>query len=368
MEGRVIDIHTSDLINFKRCRRRWNWTSPIRENLVPLEGNRGPLWLGSGFHFALEDYHGFNVFEHPVEAFLAYVEAHRANQLPEDAEELIELGCSMLSYYADVWLNKPGREKFQTFQLIDIANGVDWAVEMKWAIPILVRNGEQVNYVGTFDRVVRDSEGRIWVIDYKTAARLESANLETDSQVSAYTWAARQLFGQDVEGVIWQQHLKKQANGPAILKNGEFSKNRAAGVPWSLYHSALIEKFGHIPEEYREHLSSLLDEETEYGDAFIRQIRIRRSEESTANFEIGMLEAVEDMLDDEVKLYTNPTRDCSWDCSVRTACITMDDGYDWEDILGTNYVTRPEEVNWRDRIKMPEIVEKNQEQKQLSLL
>lgn len=352
--NKVIEIHTSDRLNFRRCRRKWNWTSPMHGNLVLADSpSAGPLWLGSGFHFAMEDYHGWKRFDHPTDAFLAYVEAHRESQLPEDVDELIELGCSMLSYYADVWLQKPGREHYTTMSI----GLTEPLVEFSWSIPLEGMqgpNGEDVNYVGTFDRVVFDSEDRIWVIDYKTAARLETGNLETDSQVSAYTWAARKLFGDRVEGVIWQQHLKKVARGPAKLKAGGFSQNKSAGVPWSLYRSALIEEFGGIPQEYVEHLNSLLEEETEQGDAFVKQQLIRRSPESSLNFEKYMRMEVSDMVSGP-QIYPNPTRDCAWDCPVRTACITLEDGYDWELILGENFVKRTNETNWRDRIKWPSV-------------
>lgn len=358
----VIEIHTSDLISFKRCRRRWNWTSPLRGNLVQGDSPAvSALWLGSGFHFALEDFHGYNRFGHPVDAFMAYINAHKYQQLPEDVDDLTELGCSMLSYYADMWLLKPGREQFNTLYLSQSEpNTIDIpAVEFKWAIPLPITgpNGESVHFAGTFDRVVRDAEKRIWVIDYKTAASMASGGLETDSQVSGYTYAARKLFGSDVEGVIWQQHLKKQATGPALLKNGEFSKNKAAGVPWLLYNAALIERYGKVPAEYREHMAALLEEETEYGDAFVRQTRIRRSPKSSANFEKQLLDTVEDMLNSELKVYPNPTRDCAWDCQVRTACITMDDGYDYEDVLEQNFISRPEETDWRERIEWPHGIE-----------
>ena len=49
----VIPIHTSDRSAFKFCRRRWDWSSPMRRNLVP-KTVQFPLWFGTGFHYALE--------------------------------------------------------------------------------------------------------------------------------------------------------------------------------------------------------------------------------------------------------------------------------------------------------------------------
>jgi hypothetical protein len=57
----IIPLHTSDRGTFKQCRRKWNWSSPARNNLVPRASIHGivePLWFGTGIHYALE--RGYN--------------------------------------------------------------------------------------------------------------------------------------------------------------------------------------------------------------------------------------------------------------------------------------------------------------------
>lgn len=68
----IIPIHTSDRASFKRCRRYWNWTSPMRNNLRPMVITHGinfPLWFGTGIHYALEQYYQPGISRDPVEAF-----------------------------------------------------------------------------------------------------------------------------------------------------------------------------------------------------------------------------------------------------------------------------------------------------------
>src|SRR5436190_22592564 len=72
--GRIAIVRTSDRAVFRRCRRRWGWSSHLRQGLGPLQ-NADPLWLGSGVHYALEDYHGYKFYSTAVEAFRAYTEA-----------------------------------------------------------------------------------------------------------------------------------------------------------------------------------------------------------------------------------------------------------------------------------------------------
>ena len=50
LEPGSLGIHTSDRALFKRCRRKWAWSSPVRRGLVPVGESPTPLWFGSGFH------------------------------------------------------------------------------------------------------------------------------------------------------------------------------------------------------------------------------------------------------------------------------------------------------------------------------
>lgn len=71
----IIPIHTSDVANFKRCRRYWDWTSPARNNLrhkVEIYGVNLNLWFGTGVHYALEQYYDPMLSRDPVEAFLTW--------------------------------------------------------------------------------------------------------------------------------------------------------------------------------------------------------------------------------------------------------------------------------------------------------
>src|SRR5688500_7889087 len=68
----IIPIHASDRGSFKQCRRRWNWSSPMRNNLMPKvsEGSLYfPLWFGSGVHWALAKYYDPLLQRDPVETF-----------------------------------------------------------------------------------------------------------------------------------------------------------------------------------------------------------------------------------------------------------------------------------------------------------
>jgi hypothetical protein len=364
-ENGQAEIHTSDRVSFLRCRRRWDLSSPLRRNLS-LDGAANPyLWLGTGFHFALEDYHGYNRFTRPDVALRAFSEAWRPSdprhdKRPDDWQELIDLGCEMFSYYTQYWL--PRRREFETFWV----NGVP-QVEVEFKIPI---PGTDANYVGKFDRVVVDPYGRLWVQDYKTAAQFDTNKLETDPQVSTYVWAAMHLYPEyQTEGMLYTQFLKSPPKEPRVLANGELSLDKSQRTTYSLYRKAVKDRNdGKIPRKYREILETLKAQETPEGDRFIIQNLVRRNEHA-ALAEVSKIAAQTiDMLNPELPLYPNPTRDCIWDCSFRSVCLAMDDGSDYQYMLESEFVTRNEEDPWRSRIKWPDQEPMEQVEELLPLL
>jgi hypothetical protein len=63
---------------------------------------------------------------------------------------------------------------------------------------------------------------------------------------------------------------------------------------------------------------------------------------------------VHEMLDPDIPIYPNPTRDCGWDCNYRDVSAMMDDGSDWEWMLQTEF--KPfigYDDSWRKRVEWP---------------
>ncbi len=344
----LIAIHTSDRYLFKRCRRRWNWNSVIRMNLIAEDTPAGPLWFGTGLHFALEDFHGYNRFGDPRDAFLAFIRAHKRSEVPEDWEDLRQLGEGLLGYYVDVWLPRR-KDKYHTLWIDGVPQ-----VEVKWEVPIPGRN--DAAYAGKFDRIVEDQEGRLWILDWKTTARYDLNRLALDQQISAYAWAGRQLYGDRLEGVLFVQFIKTApALEPARLVRGGFSKSKTQPVSYGAYRRALIKEYGNIPDEYVAILNELASHEDENGDQFIRWDEVHRSPATLRAESWKIQSEVAEMLDPDLQLYPHPTRDCTWDCPFRTPCIALDDGVDVEWMLQEMYKQSPEERDvWKARLKYPE--------------
>lgn len=353
---RIGVIRTSDRIMFRRCRRRWGWQSHLRGNLGSKEA-ASPLWMGSGFHFALEDFHGLRAFANAADAFTAYVNAtkrHDRSSLPVDWSELHELSRGMLDYYQFDWLRY--RDPLETY----VHNGVPQVeVNFRVDIPFDARHWgfDRVVYSGTIDRVIIDEYGQIWIVEYKTAKAIQTLHLANDSQVSSYCWAGAHLYDRPIAGVIYQQHLKDIPKAPKRLANGRISVDKRQRTTAAAVRALIKETYGavqHAPSDIVEFLNVLTQDESPKGDKFILRNYIQRNaHQSQAEGEKIMMEAAE-MLNPDLPLYPNPDRTCQFMCPFNSACVSMDDGSDWEYEL--EMWTKPREKfydSWRSKIQWP---------------
>ncbi len=190
-----------------------------------------------------------------------------------------------------------------------------------------------VMYRGTIDRVCIDEYGWLWVDEYKTAKVYAAQHYQTDPQCTKYVWAASMIYDKPVAGVIYEQFIKKVAQPPRILAGGKVSTAKNTVTSYPLYKELLESLYGSIqksPSLNQAHLQSIMRSETEDRDRYIIRDKIaRNSNQCASEVEKIMLE-LEDVLNPDLPLYPNPTRDCSRMCSFLTPCINMDDGSDWQ--------------------------------------
>lgn len=388
---RIAVIRTSDRISFKRCRRRWGWQSHLRQNLEPMTV-AAPLWFGSGVHFVLEDFHGLQQFGSdgtgpsslllaeasrvadnalltsiPTNtpstyrasvAFTHYVRAtykQDKTRLPDEWRDITPMAIAMMDYYQYTWLHY--RDPLTTF----VYEGKP-QVEVNFRIPIPFDAShwdyDEVVYSGTLDRIIIDEHGSLWIVEYKTAKALYQLHYQVDSQISAYIWAARHIYpNHHIAGVIYQQHLKDYPEGPRIIANGGVSVAKSnMRTSWALYRDTLLKIYGSPPAfpahnvDYLNSLAKAENTEALYArDCFVRRDPVERNEFSSEVESEKILMEVEDMLNPDLPLYPNPTRDCPHLCPFLGACVSFDDGSDWEYVIQHDFRQRqPVYDSWRE--------------------
>jgi len=349
----LIIIRTSDRISFRGCRRRWGWSSHLRQNLEPKTA-ASPLWLGTGVHYALEDFHGYKYFPSISAAFLAYVEACRdlpgGEGLPMDYRELTELGVGMLEYYVE-WLE--GRDPLETLWVDGVPQ-----VEVEALIPLPeTPEFPSMMYGVKLDRVARDSKGDLWIQDWKTAIRMETEHLENDPQTAAYCWVGSVMYEEPVAGMCYTQLWKELPKPPRLLASGKYSASKSQITTHKMYRSALIDLYTSIekaPPGNVEALNHFAELEGPESDKFIRRDFKTLSKRAIQAEGVKILLETPEMVDPNLPLYPNPTRMCFRYCPFYSPCLAMDDGSDWESEIQEGYRQRQSEENsWRSRIKLP---------------
>jgi hypothetical protein len=238
------ELHISDVRTFLSCRRRWDWSSPIRNHLEPVYT---PIYftVGRAVHFALATY--YETGEHPGDIFtrwmktaLAQIEADTGALWEAERQEMdasIELGQGMLANYMR-WIGSI-EEPDARWQTVDTETAFG-------PIPLLNPSGRPSNRItlaGRFDGIVRDLEtGEYWLREYKTAGRKPDPKwLELDSQATTYAWAAQQILGVPIKGVHFRFLMKKVPVKPNRLKNGTLSTaiNSSLSTTYEMYKAAI---------------------------------------------------------------------------------------------------------------------------------
>jgi hypothetical protein len=354
----VLEIHTSDRIAFKRCRRKWYFSSPLCRYLVPQAGVATPLWFGTGYHFALEDYHGFQLWPTVQDAFAAYANACPDVQRPYNVEELCLLANQMLEHYVD-WCE--AFHGFVTYMpVVDDVVRLGCEVEFRVDLPQLLRYGYRVQYVGTFDSIFEDPSDRsLWIGEYKTAAAFDIAKLATDDQISAYLWALNKCLPfENIAGVVYRQMRKKAPSEPLYLQNGSLSTNKSQKTSYFKYRRALANLHPNVPiralsPEYQKMLMHLAGDAHHMGDDYISERQVRRSKNALRAQGQKILVDSYEMLNSPA-ITTNPTRDCTWECNFREICLAMDEGADWEEMLKLSYGPREQNAElWKTNLHVP---------------
>jgi hypothetical protein len=355
-------ISTSDRNAFRSCRRKWNWSSHLRQGLSRHE-QAHPLWFGSGMHHVLEDVHGRQEYKNVEAAVQDYCEATRkhygSENLPNSFDQDQELMLRMMHHYQYGFLKAGKRDPLKTYLLKGVPQ-VEVSFEFEIPLPkeVLERSGyKKAIYRGTLDRVIIDDDGYLWIVDYKNVATFTPyEHLELDSQIGVYLWAASYIYDRPVIGFIYTQLKKQGVEPPRILKNGEISTAKDQNTTHALYRAALIRKYGESawPEENVQTLNHLASLEEPEADKFVRRDRITRSPNTMRAEANKIIAEVCEMLNPGLSIYPNPSFMCPRMCSFIEPCLEMDRGGMYRTRLEEDYFQRDykERNSWRSYLEV----------------
>lgn len=214
----------------------------------------------------------------------------------------------------------------------------DRYAEHSFSVPLIPE--ENIYFGGIIDMIVKDSKGRIWLMDHKTHKILPKGDVAyLNIQSNLYAWAMSQSDQlPSPEGMVWNYIRWKQPSKPQVLKNGSLSKTSKIDTTWAIYKKAVREA-GLDIKDYQDMEEVLKGKEEDF---YVRhylpfnkhvQEEILKDTKSTAmeiKYKAGKLKD------------RNITRDCSW-CEFYSLCQAELKGLDTSTILKFDFMEKKDD-------------------------
>lgn len=265
-------------------------------------GEASPLRFGKAMHTGLE------AWLQSGEHLGAAIEAVRPRGGDYDPFELVKIEELLMGYHA--------RWAGSGYEVL--------AVEQEFRTPLLNPEtgypSQTFELGGKIDGIVRDSFGRVWIIEHKTTSEDVSTGskywlrLQIDSQVSTYMVGARAL-GYDVVGVLYDV-IHKPTIRPYSATPMESRKYTKAGALYAGQHEN-----DQSPEEFRDRLRNDI---LENPDKYYQRGEVVRLEADELDAAADAWQTAKQMRDSE-RLNRHPRHDGAcvrWgrDCEFFPVC------------------------------------------------
>lgn len=334
----------TDRQTYKRCRRKWDFSSNARQNLTKIGPGHTALELGGLIHRALAGWllepktnlklHFLNEtnkrIEEIKEAYLRTVGAEISEEELGIVYDFVTLGSAMCENYQEVHKSPipsnmrfaaaeqeivipiPGTEHYcekcvsynRQYNLINIMTD-EWVNSSNKDCTDCGGTGTVYHYLSmTLDGLLQDTEDRLYVLERKTYdQRPKMIDLDMADQFTGYTWGVSQiadaigLNGAKVVGIAYDG-LWKRAKPPRAVKGKQL----------------ILE------------------------DLFIRRIIPKTLEQINEWGRLLTLE-INEMANDP-PIYTNIPWNGCWDCTFIDPCNMMMRGEDPSGLIKQQYTQR----------------------------
>lgn len=371
-------IHNSETKSFRGCRRRWAWV--YRDGYYPRVTPKA-LELGIAFHNAMETWYDPELWNHPdrnevskalaMATFAKVVKQQlktyeklngpASDEVKSDYKERRDLGLKMIKYYADeisatmdgdftpiaveVPFQVPLGFKctcercFKKWIESDIASreinavgNMDQSEYYQYFKKIF--GGLPVVFGGRIDMIIQDKNGRLYIWDHKSAARIldedaESSFLQLDDQVARYC-AAMHILGHPVAGFIYSEIKKAVPEEPQrlvrALKGKNFSVSKNANTDYKTFLETVKKHDSDAYDAglYDDYLTWLKLE----GPIYFQRHQIHKNKFEITETWNNLIEEAKDILSDP-RIYPQPGRFSCTTCAFKTPCIGKNMGEDY---------------------------------------
>lgn len=317
-------ISWSEIKTFERCPKQWQYK--YDERLVPKKKERA-LYLGNWIHSALESFYIGGDWR---DGHLPYLKDW--NKLfKEEQEALRKRGKGMSPPFPEVV--ERIMKSYVWYRRDEGWEVVGTEIPFEVETPLIIK-GKVQNLQGIIDLVVDDEDGRRWVVDHKTASNIpeQDAYHATDPQLMLYPWAAKQAWGWDIAGVIYNYVQSRPPSIPQLTKAGRVSKRKVRTDYPTL--ARFIKQNGLDPAEFSNQLRTLRK-----ASPFLERYRLPREARVTK-------EVLKDVLTVAKRIrtpghrYRVITRDCAKFCPYHVICRAELGGFDTSLIRKQNFTLK----------------------------
>jgi hypothetical protein len=205
--------------------------------------------------------------------------------------------------------------------------------------------GLPVVYAGRIDMLAVDNEGKYWIFDWKTAARISEDDefLYLDDQIGSYVWALRKL-GLNVQGFVYHEEKKGFPQPPKRNIQPRlgcwFSVNKMQDTDYRTFLQTVMTEDRTAYEEgrYDNFLEFLKNE----GIIFYKRHQIHKSDYECQQMEYNIGQEALEMLELEgrIRVYPSPGRFGCRNCAFRQPCMEQNGGGDYQYMLDTLFERR----------------------------
>jgi hypothetical protein len=395
----VHEVHNSERMSFRGCRRRWNWV--FQERWYPPITAK-PLEFGVAFHKAMEEYYNPETWEwdHDLNALAAigafkeaceqqrrkyidYLRASGQEAMQEEAEtdynERVELGLGMLKYFfervapkedqgitpirAEIAFSVPVLDPKFYEDLTDSKSPWDDLVhtmsndaaldfyQLRCNSPLCAtrhKPNAPVVFAGRFDLLLEDEYSDLWILDWKTAARLATEAregfLQVDNAITAYCWAMFAM-GARMRGFLYHEQKKTFPQPPTRntrpYMGKMYSCNKQQSTSVEIFTQTVKEGDAAAYEAglYNEFIDYLKAVEAEPGGGYYARFQVHRSHAQLLNAGKNLSLETLDMIDTP-RIYPQPGRFSCDSCAFRQPCIGQDCNEDYLYTLASMFEKR----------------------------
>jgi len=337
-----LEFHISDIRRWLSCRQQWQFASPLAGNWESPRPNRH-LWLGSAVHYALAAYHsGLGVqgaiasydqwCSRQMKAIKDVAEPALMPEILEELDDAYKLGYGMLQAYGDY------ARAHNDFTVV--------MPEIRFKVPFEIPRYDhpyQCIFAGTNDGLIKDTQGRYWLLEHKTTRELTTGrkngwrSLWYDMQAVAYVWAAHQsdqFVKTRPKGVMFNMLRKKVPQVPTWNKNGTLSR-AALDTTYETMYECLV-GMGEPVELYKSELDALLGA----PNSFFERIWVPVDLSRIVVFESYLMSMARDMISADIYPSPGPLGWNCNNCSFTEPCMISMSGKGVEGLLKANYRQR----------------------------